>query len=51
MIERHQGGKDGGWSTLTEYGFIFLERYMLMHRQLELVMHEKFEELFSDVLL
>ncbi len=51
VIERHQGGKDGGWSTLTEYGFIFLERYMLMHRQLDLVMREKFEELFSDVLL
>lgn len=50
VIERHQGGKDGGWSTLTEYGTVLLDRYTLLYRQLELIANIKFKEFFSDIL-
>lgn len=48
FLNRYNGGKSGGSSTLTEEGRQFMERYLAMMKDMERISQNFFDTYFSD---
>ena len=48
FLNRCNGGKSGGSSTLTEDGRLFMERYHAMMKDMERISQNFFDTYFSD---
>lgn len=48
FLNRYNGGKSGGSSTLTEEGRLFIERYYAMMKDMERISQGVFETYFGD---